>query len=370
MPVIVGTAGGNKEVPEILVGAAGGNKQILKGWVGTVGGNKVFFEKVSIPENLIVFFPSTPGGTWIVQDSGGTVDLCTNQIYPRGGSAQGGSEAGANTHQHSTYSGNTGSVNEPAAYNPQTFTDIYLILPHVHTMGHLHIAVNHEPSYYTLIPAAGGKTIPSGGILFWDGSAGTIPTGWQAKAALYDKYIKCKDAAGATGGTSNHSHAHTGNSNTITARRTKYWIGSGANIPMHSSAWNHLHSISHTHVGGQNEPEYYGLIPIEATEEISEITSGICGWFIGSSVPNGWTLHGTIKNGKFVKCKAAAGSSGGVNSHGHSYSGNSGPHYHTGVPNNTGTTTVQLTHTHAISHDHDTKNNIPLHRVLMMCKKD
>jgi len=41
--VVVGTGGGNKDVPTIFVGTAGGNKRIIAGFVGTAGGNKQFF---------------------------------------------------------------------------------------------------------------------------------------------------------------------------------------------------------------------------------------------------------------------------------------------------------------------------------------
>jgi hypothetical protein len=40
--LVIGTAGGNKDLLEMYVGTASGNKLVTEGWVGTAGGNKLF----------------------------------------------------------------------------------------------------------------------------------------------------------------------------------------------------------------------------------------------------------------------------------------------------------------------------------------
>ena len=367
----VGVGGNWKEIIEPSLGINPSWKNVIESYVGVGGVWKRFFKKVTLPENMICFFTSTPSSPWAVLNGvAASPDLTTNQVLSRGGTAQGGSESGDNTHTHSAHSGNSGDANQSGglAFNP-------LAPPwpgqraHQHSVNHSHSATSHIPAYHTLIPAkCNGAAIPVGGILFWDGASGSIPTGWSAYSALYDKYIRCSTTAGSTGGSPTHTHSYSGPSGSTAPGATNRSNVPGAVGTFDTSV--HTHSIDHTHPATNHEPEYYTLIPIMASSAIGEIASGICAFFVGSTVPDGWILHATIQNGKFVKCASSAGTIGGSNSHAHNDNFNTGD---TSGGSSTSTPNDGICgspHNHSMNHSHDLQNNIPLHRVLMICKKD
>jgi microcystin-dependent protein len=135
--------------------------------------------------------------------------------------------------------------------------------------------------------------MPSGAIVMWSGSAGTVPAGWNicdganGTPNLVGRFIKGSTASGATGGSSTHSHSHSlsGGAHTLTT----------AEIPSHNHTFNiydsnyidttnypfagrynnqgtgsstthstggggsHSHPVSGSIASGSNEPSYYEL---------------------------------------------------------------------------------------------------------------
>ena len=344
-------------------------KTVNKGWTKTGDSWRVHFEKVSLPENLIVFFNDTLSGNWkALNGVDDTLDLITNSVYLRGDTAQGDSEAGSNTHAAPTASGYSGNstnkkVNEDddeRSKNTEKYTA-------THTYNHSHTAINSEPPYYTLIPAKGGSSLPTTAVMFMDGDS--VPSGWSSIfGTIGDKFVKCGDTAGDSGGAATHAHAYSGYS----GYRNIY--SSPDNRTGGAYGINHRHTISHTHAAISNYPEWYGLIPISPDSEATEIPSGVVAFFKGSTIPDEWTLFGAISGGKFIRLQATSGGTGGVNNHTHSWSGNSG-----GYSNNSGASVNTMFggsgytnsgHYHAVSHSHASADNIPLHRSLLVCKKD
>lgn len=319
----------------------------------------------ALEENMIVFFTSTPDGWKVLNGVDATPDLTTNSVYLRGDTEQGDSEAGSNTHSAPTYTGSSGNPTTQLVY----YTDIIyqnVEKLHTHTINHTHVAINSEPPYYSLIPCKGGNSILTTTVLFMDGS---VPAGWSSVFGIVgDKFVKCGATGGGTGGNATHSHDYSGYSGYANISVNTIWH-SGTGI---LRAISHRHTINHTHDAVSNYPEWYGLIPISPDSEVTEIPSGVVAFFTGSDVPDGWTLFGAMSGGKFIRLQATSGETGGVNDHTHSYSGSSGSY--DGVNHQTTGTSNPFycvdPHSHTINHTHSTADNIPLHRSMLVCKKD
>ena len=196
---------------------------------------------------------------------------------------------------------------------------------------------------------------------------GSVPSGWSSIfGTIGDKFVKCGDTAGDSGGAATHAHSYSGysgyTSSTVAGVNNE---GTGKAQPA-----NHRHTISHTHPAVSNYPEWYGLIPISPDSEVTEIPSGVVAFFKGSTVPDEWTLFGALSGGKFIRLQAASGGSGGVNNHTHSYSGSSGSYNSSDAKAYSGTGGSTDPHSHTINHSHASADNIPLHRSLLVCKKD
>jgi len=144
--------------------------------------------------------------------------------------------------------------------------------------------------------------VPKGTVMFWTGTTGNIPAGWEALSAAYGKVITAQTSVGNYPGTSSSvsigtagSHNHTGNTGATTltlsqipshAHQTYTTlieisdIGDGTQILADNSPiagdvttsvggnGSHVHTIStdgsHTHPIGIDvgNPASYGLIPI------------------------------------------------------------------------------------------------------------
>ena len=67
--------------------------------------------------------------------------------------------------------------------------------------------------------------------------------------------------------------------------------------------------------------------------------------------------------------KSSSGDTGGVDAHGHPHTGNTGTY--TGAPQNTLAGDLAIgAHSHSMNHTHTNVDNKPLHRSLLLCKKD
>ena len=352
-----------KEITGIWVKISGTWKEITGGHVNISSTWKEFYAKGGLPETLIALFSATPDSPWtVLNGTAASPDLC--DVYMRGGDSEGEAEAGSNTHTHTSESFSTGNstTSNYISYN-------YNCKPvHTHTMNHGHTdGDNNEPSYYTMIPAIGGAELPQNTLLFYDGAA--APTGWTAWSTVYDKFIKCSETAGNTGGAASHSHAYTGYSgydnSTVRCRDQPPYCSIG-------KPHNHRHTINHTHSGGENYPLWYGLLPIRNDAATSEIPAGTVAFFTGDTLPDGWSDFTAITgNNKFVHCKSTNGATGGADTHGHSHSGSTGSY--NGTPyslNCRRHARCYKPHSHGLNGTHTSVSNVPLHWQLLCGKKD
>lgn len=200
----------------------------------------------------------------------------------------------------------------------------------------------------------GGGIIPVGSLLFWNGTAGSLPTGWQLFDSAADAFIMGTNTAGinlTVQGSAEHQHiigdtgdggAHThADLNFTTGENTevqKLTNGDNYNVIVkhtHSgtatfeSANNHVHSISNTNLVS-NLPtyiRYYLMKSISATD----IPVGAIALWSGRliDIPSGWRIcdgstSGGITvpdiRGRFIYIPnndTAKGTTGGANSHSH-----------------------------------------------------
>ena len=325
---------------------------------------------VSLPvDNLIALFSSAPDSPWKVCNGvADSLDLIG--MYLRGGSSE-GSPAGSNTHEHASEPMQTGGFTNAALTNSWiagvnvNYTDRY----HSHDMSHGHDAVNNEPLHYQMIPAVGTGNLPADTLLFFDGP--TAPAGWTAWVTVYDKMIKCAASAGAPGGAASHEHVFEGQSGGNSDQRLYKYT---ASYPLACYTVDHTHSIDHIHSGGNNYPEWRGLLPVrcDAITAKSAIPSGMVAHFKGDIVPAGWTQY-VLLNGKFIQCRETNGETGGADTHGHAHSGYTGIYYEAGQPMGAsyGFYAIQDDHSHTMTAtQHAAVSNVPYHRPLLVCKKD
>ena len=282
-------------------------------------------------------------------------------IYPRVASSEGGT-GGSTTHTHTAFVGNSGYSNDGGCSTGDgggASTD------HVHTMNHSHVETNHEPPFLEVLPITQGSSILTTMILFYDGSS--APSGWSTATELVDRFAKGSSTPGGTGGQVSHSHAYSGYSG-YTSNGTQGTNDGRTNF----NYGNHRHTISHTHSNGNNYPEWYGLLPIKPDSETGEIPSGVCAFFTGSTIPDGWSYFSGAE-GKWVQGQSSSGGTGGANTHNHVYTGSSGSATPSSVVsgyNGSYRKAIIGAHTHTINHTESTENNIPPYQELMLLKKN
>ena len=71
--------------------------------------------------------------------------------------------------------------------------------------------------------------------------------------------------------------------------------------------------MNHTHEGGNNFPEWYGLLPNKATSATSLVRNGAVTFHKGDNVPSGWAYFGAAED-RFIDGK-------GTDSHTHDHAG-------------------------------------------------
>ena len=364
-------SGAWKQIFNIYNKIAGNWKLLIRGYKKVSGAWKIIH--LPVPDNIIGFFSAVPASPWDVLNG---VDASPDLIgyYLRGKDSEGIAN-GNNVHSHGSQ-GFTIALNTGPQYTHIEETDFTVV--HTHPSGggtgesHGHGSTNHEPPYYEMIPATaiGAKTLPVNTLLFYDGAV--APTGWTAWATVYDKFIKCAAAGGGTGGLLGHSHSYTGNTIGYGDSRDFAEIGIGAYVL--DKYQGHIHSVNHTHTGGQNFPIWTGLLPVRNDIEVNYIPSGIVAFFTGSTVPFGWTLRTDLED-KFIQCLAAGTGSGGANSHTHSH-GNTG-----NFTGDNSTNKIQTSpstdqnpsynpHYQTHNGNHTSVSNIISHIPLLICEKD
>lgn len=358
-----------------------------KGYRKTDGSWEQIYAGGNVSENLIVFSEDALTGAVLCDGTNSTPDLLGYYLKAKT-SGSPSAATGSNTHSHdsqtfqlSTNDNLTNAYgNLKKAYEDGGAT----IFKHYHKNTHGHGSTNHEPEYVELRPYTGLAAVPVGGVLFTDG---VIPSGFKA----YDetaKYIKCGTSGGTTGGGGTHTHSYSGSTDCGTGLVGAF-SGESLDDPDHqlriktgnddlarkngdASLAEHYHVADHSHEE-DNEPPYYTLKAIEATSAIYQIPSGVIGFFKDGTVPDGWSVF-SAASGKFIKIDSTADTTGGSSTHTHSHSGDVGdwtaPYlaqiYNTGSANY-----CRETHAHSWPADnHSSETLIPLHKEVLLCKKD
>ena len=346
-------------------------KEITEGWVRVSGVWKQFFSRGGLPEDLIAFSTdSTDIDGWLKMDGAEASPTLIGK-YPKVHASQGGI-GGTVDHTHSAFSGSTDA---PSISFVGALFPFDLPSPHSHTMNHTHASnINNEPEYLKVLPVTDGDAIKTSMFLFYDGVS--APSGWSELAGAIDKMFKGDLApeSSPTGGNASHSHTHSGSSGATNPPDPSNDIAPGSGRFMLAPMPNHSHTINHTHSGGNNYPEWHGLIPVKPDSDTFELPSGICAFFKGSVVPDGWSYYSALE-GKWIQGKSTAGATGGANSHNHVLSGiDSGVYGPNASPFGIGSGLkmyMQSTagHYHSIDHIESTEDNIPPYQELMLLKK-
>ena len=238
--------------------------------------------------------------------------------------------------------------------------------------------------YYTSPEAASGSTIwenttksttlsvniTSGSYYYlrWSG-ADVSGSGSRDEFGLDDIVIN-----GGTGGSTSHSHAYSGSTGS-TDPTSSDSSGGAVDWGQKFDLGSHTHTMNHTHTGGNNYPSWHGLIPVKPNNAAAVIPSGICAFFRGSTVPDGWSYFSTAE-GKWIQGKSTNGATGGTNTHNHTislntgYAGESMKLLYTGTPTASFIYADSTGHRHNLSHTHNTVDNIPPYQDLLFCKKN
>ena len=218
--------------------------------------------------------------------------------------------------------------------------------------------------------------IPSGVIIMWPSTAGSIPAGWARETSLDGRFIVGTAAdtnPNNYGGANTHihsqpAHSHTGGSHTHTIPtykrgtrsngpynlrwqqwdnaangyvNTGYGPDPGSNEHTHGSGasgagTNNLSSQGQSWVAGSNLPSYYETIFIKSDGSPSDFPNGSSTFWSTASLPEGWSLDSNVGD-RFLR--GASGSNSGATcggSHSHNTSSHSHPlsHSHGGFSTN------------------------------------
>lgn len=199
-------------------------------------------------------------------------------------------------------------------------------------------------------------SVPSGVILPWPGTAGSIPSGWSRVASLDGRYLKGAPAGqepDVTGGAATHthtspththsipSHGHAGNGATGTGQGQWYDDEGGYSV----SQTFHTHTVgdSSTSAGTSdataatwgttsNDPPYVTTVFVASDGSPEGVPDGMWAWWDVDPLPSGWVQPASAQD-RFLKGAPAAGDGGDT--------GGAASHVHTGVA-----------HTHGSGHTH------------------
>jgi len=185
--------------------------------------------------------------------------------------------------------------------------------------------------------------IPSGIILLWPGSNGSIPSGFARNTDLDDKFtVGAANGAngGATGGSSTHTHgtthAHGNTSHThsfttppaIGSKLLDPYPGSGptgnAATSDHTHAWTSPSQSLNWPTGpnfgsGSSEPSYYRMIFIESNGTAETYPTNCIVMRNDADGVSGWTQHAGSKS-KYLRGASSGGNGGGTGGGSHTHS--------------------------------------------------
>jgi len=356
-----------KEITDFELNDTSVWKAIEEGWERVSGVWKQFFSKGAVPVDLIAFATDSADiGDWLkMNGSEASPDLIGK--YPRADSVE-GTTGGALTHTHgafSTLSGQSAYRDGGSLPNAGLFNCSY---PHKHNIAHTHDEENHEPEYLKVLPVSEGSSILTSMFLFYDGVS--APTDWSELSSALDKYYKgdTTPETDSTGGNATHAHPHTGSTSSADSANL---TSSGANLV--TNYGYHTHTMNHTHGGFSNDSTYYTLLPVSPDASVKVIPSGICGFFKGSTVPDGWSVF-SVADEHLIKGGATPGSTPITDNHTHgTFTGSTGIRAYNIViagAIQSGYFATLSNHFHTMNHVHASDSILPPFQELMFLKKD
>lgn len=359
--VSVGVSSAWKRVGPWWIGSSSAWKKILRGHVGISGAWKQFYE--DIPANMIALFAAAAPSPWNA--------LSYTTCYPWPSDTVGSSYYFSMTHTH-------GSVTAVFANCGTTDADDAIIRYNrmaqhgaSHNYAHSHGAEDHQPLYqeWRGASANGARSIPTSAILFFNGTS--IPSGWKRATYTDGRYVRMNSSgAGGTGGNLSHyghSHADSAYDAAIVARQ------GGTSITQPVAA-NHNHTVPN-HNAKLNDPLYINLDAISPdTNPAYSIPSGVVAFFLGSTVPAGWSVYSAAL-GRFIKVTSSSieGTGGNVqHEHAEGYLTSGTYAGSTGVGGLDGEPCATPSHAHIVTHTHsaDYGNTMPLAYPFLICRKD
>lgn len=272
---------------------------------------------------------------------------------------------GLNTHSHAFQNFTLDNCGEPIRCNRSSWGSSNSVMrDHNHTANHGHSAVNHEPLNQEMFAYEDSGGLPAGGILFVDGA---IPAGFT-EYVNNGRYIK-GGIGGVAGGAAQHTHNYTGFSSYDDTYTT--WSDVVAGDQNVAQRANHRHVIDHSHTEN-NDPPYYKLRAIRANADMSmeDIPSGVIAFFVTADPPDGWSVFNPAV-GRFIQINSAHGGTGGAATHTHNHTGDVDDYTAVRLSDDVATYVVHYIHDHAWpANDHSTETLEPLHKEVLLCKKD
>ena len=207
--------------------------------------------------------------------------------------------------------------------------------------------------------------VPSGVIIAWPSTAGTIPSGWNRVTALDSTYTRgvpnSSTDPGATSGTTTHQHTTSNHDHTISHTHATATSGGPTGTASYTVTSSlDMDTTGHTHTTGvlsettsnsgtaspstsgttSNDPAYLSVIWIQSDGTPIGIPDGALTMFNSTTLPGNWAIY-TNSQDSFLKGAVTSGDGGGT--------GGSNTHNHTGEGSHT--------HTSIHSHPDGTSNN-------------
>lgn len=314
----------------------------------------------NIPLNMLALFDDSPPEPWGLFPFG--------DVFPIGSSGFSTENSFSDTHEHEYVTCTSSTSTNNQADNAIWYHSV--MNPHTHTLNHSHEETSHVPlnNSFRAACVVNSNIIPTSARILYSGS--TIPTGWSRATYTNGNYLKFSDSGtGAIGGSATHEHVHPSSSSTA---------GGDSQAQLHTSSYPYhcvRRSHSHTVANHQqnNEPSYIILDLIKPNSEESTLPSGTVAFFLGSTIPAGWSLYSQASERLIKLGNSNIGTTGGTPYHSHYQSVTSSIYNGDALKRGAGGYSMTyVNHSHTFTHTHNavTNNSMPLCRSLLIAIKD
>lgn len=215
------------------------------------------------------------------------------------------------------------------------------------------------PPYVEMIFCSKSKLdISSGLIGIFDSAPGS---GWTRFSALDTKFARGASSYGATGGAETHTHTYS----TSTGGPSDTAAADTVSATLTRATSSHTHSVGGTTDSGTSLPPYIDVLFYSKDSTGVAVSSLIS--MASSLPPLGWTSVTAFDN-KFLRGNSSYGSTGGVTTHTHGFSGTTGGSSNTTIRSISNCYSVG-SHSHTYAGTSGSGGNVPPYTTIVYAKR-